>query len=70
MLEERPITWASFREAFSNHFFPNALYIKKIVEFNNLTEDPNMLVVEYSVKFLTLGKYSPMVMTNLQLKMH
>lgn len=64
LLEEGPITWSRFREVFLNNFFQNALYLKKMVEFNNLVTTSNMLVVEHLAKFHTLGKYLLMVMAD------
>ncbi|KAL0409461.1 UNVERIFIED_CONTAM: hypothetical protein Sradi_1880500 [Sesamum radiatum] len=68
MLTEGPITWAQFREAYLRHYFPNSIRLQKMAEFDNLTQTPGMSVVEYSSRFHTLGKYSPTIMSDPQLK--
>ncbi|KAL0448684.1 UNVERIFIED_CONTAM: hypothetical protein Slati_1424800 [Sesamum latifolium] len=70
MLTEGPITWARFREAYLQHYFPNAIRHQKMAKFDNLTQTLGMSVVEYSAKFHALGKYSPTIMSDPQLKIH
>ncbi|PIN16076.1 hypothetical protein CDL12_11278 [Handroanthus impetiginosus] len=70
MLAEGPITWARFREAYLKHFFPNAIQLQKMTEFDNLTQLPDMSAVEYSARFHSLGKYSPAILTDPELKIH
>ncbi|KAG8370167.1 hypothetical protein BUALT_Bualt14G0089100 [Buddleja alternifolia] len=41
-----------------------------MAEFDSITQLPDMSVLEYSAKFHSLGKYSPTIMGDLQLKMH
>ncbi|KAL0407297.1 UNVERIFIED_CONTAM: hypothetical protein Slati_4043600 [Sesamum latifolium] len=41
-----------------------------MIEFDNLTQTLGMSVVEYSAKFYALGKYSPTIMSDPQLKIH
>ncbi|PIN16986.1 hypothetical protein CDL12_10354 [Handroanthus impetiginosus] len=65
-----PITWARFREAYLKHFFPNAVQLQKMVEFDNLTQHQNMPMVEYSTRFHSLGKYSPVILADPELKIH
>ncbi|PIN00996.1 hypothetical protein CDL12_26501 [Handroanthus impetiginosus] len=70
MLAEGLITWARFREAYLKHFFPNAVRLQKMTEFDNLTQLPDMSVVEYSARFHSLGKYSPAILADPELKIH
>ncbi|KAG8372395.1 hypothetical protein BUALT_Bualt12G0061800 [Buddleja alternifolia] len=41
-----------------------------IAKFDSITQLPDMSVLEYSTKFHSLGKYSPKIMGDPQLKMH
>ncbi|XP_073061989.1 uncharacterized protein [Primulina eburnea] len=70
MLEAGPITWQRFREAFLRQYFPTAVRVQKLSEFESLVQEPNMTVVEYSSKFHSLGTYSPTIMGDEALKMH
>ncbi|XP_073288809.1 uncharacterized protein [Primulina huaijiensis] len=64
------ITWQRFREAFLRHYFPTAIRVQKLSEFESLVQEPNMTVVEYSSKFHSLGTYSPTIMGDEALKIH
>ncbi|KAG8380937.1 hypothetical protein BUALT_Bualt06G0068500 [Buddleja alternifolia] len=70
MMAEGPITWVRFRESYLKHLFPNAIHLQKMAEFDSITQLPDMSVLEYLAKFHSLGKYSPTIMGNPQLKMH
>ncbi|PIN26809.1 hypothetical protein CDL12_00433 [Handroanthus impetiginosus] len=61
---------ARFREAYLKHFFPNAVRLQKMTEFDNLTQLPDMSVVEYSARFHSLGKYLPAILADRELKIH
>ncbi|XP_073291065.1 uncharacterized protein [Primulina huaijiensis] len=70
MLRTGPITWQRFREAFLRQYFPTAVRVQKLSEFESLVQEPNMTVVEYSSKFHSLGTYSPTIMGDEALKIH
>ncbi|KAL0440035.1 UNVERIFIED_CONTAM: hypothetical protein Slati_2486500 [Sesamum latifolium] len=70
LLARGPITWDGFKEAFLWHYFPNAVRLQKMAEFDALIQTPNMSVVEYLPRFHTLGKYSPTIMADPLLKIH
>ncbi|XP_073307151.1 uncharacterized protein [Primulina huaijiensis] len=70
MLGTGPITWQRFREAFLRQYFPTAIRVQKLSEFESLVQEPNMTVVEYSSKFHSLGTYSPTIMGDEALKIH
>lgn len=70
MLRAGPITWQRFREAFLKQYFPTAVRVQKLSEFENFIQAPEMSVVEYSSKFHSLGTYSPNIMADEALKMH
>ncbi|KAL0373921.1 UNVERIFIED_CONTAM: Transposon Ty3-G Gag-Pol polyprotein [Sesamum radiatum] len=48
LLVDGPITWARFREAYLRHFFPNTIYLQKMVEFDTRIQAPNMTCDELS----------------------
>ncbi|XP_073300244.1 uncharacterized protein [Primulina huaijiensis] len=70
MLGTRHITWQRFREAFLRQYFPTAVQVQKLSEFESLVQEPNMTVVEYSSKFHSLGTYSPTIMGDEALKIY
>ncbi|XP_073271506.1 uncharacterized protein [Primulina huaijiensis] len=70
MLGTGPITWQRFREAFLRQYFPTAVRVQKLSEFESLVQEPNMTVVEYSSKFHSLRTYSPTIMGDEALKIH
>ncbi|XP_073295882.1 uncharacterized protein [Primulina huaijiensis] len=70
MVRAGPITWQRFREAFLKQYFPTAVRVQKLSEFESLVQEPNITVVEYSSKFHSLGTYSPTIMGDEALKMH
>ncbi|XP_073051214.1 uncharacterized protein [Primulina eburnea] len=65
-----PITWQRFREAFLKQYFPTAVRVQRLSEFESLVQEPNMSVVENSSKFHSLGTYSPTIMGDEALKIH
>ncbi|XP_073275402.1 uncharacterized protein [Primulina huaijiensis] len=70
MLGTGSITCQRFREAFLRQYFPTAVRVQKLSEFESLVQEPNMTVVEYSSKFHSLGTYSPTIMGDEALKIH
>lgn len=71
MLEEGHISFQRFREkSFLNQYFPTAIRIQKLAEFESLTQAPGVTVVEYASQFHTLGTYSPTIMADEAMKMH
>ncbi|XP_073318139.1 uncharacterized protein [Primulina huaijiensis] len=57
-------------KAFLRQYFPTAIRVQKLSEFESLVQEPNMSMVEYSSKFHSLGTYSPTIMGNEALKIH
>ncbi|XP_073133524.1 uncharacterized protein [Henckelia pumila] len=70
MAQMGPITWPRFREAFLKHYFPTAVKMQRLSEFENLKQTPEMTVVDYVSKFHSLVTYSPTVMADETLKIH
>ncbi|XP_073042002.1 uncharacterized protein [Primulina eburnea] len=70
MLTVGPITWQRFRDAFLKQYFPAEVRLQKLSEFENLTQTPDMSVVEYTSQFNSLGSYAPTIMTDEALKLH
>ncbi|XP_058760882.1 uncharacterized protein LOC131634252 [Vicia villosa] len=52
------VTWALFRDAFLENYFPEDVHGKKEVEFLELKQG-NGIVAEYAAKFQELIKYCP-----------
>ncbi|XP_075504361.1 uncharacterized protein LOC142541784 [Primulina tabacum] len=65
-----PITWRIFRETFLKQYYPAEVRLQKLSEFENLTQAPDMSVVEYTSKFNALGSYVPAIMGDKVLKLH
>ncbi|XP_073022688.1 uncharacterized protein [Primulina eburnea] len=65
-----PITWQRFREAFLKQYYPAEARLQKLSEFENLTQTPDMSVVEYTSQFNALGSYAPAIMADEVLKLH
>ena len=53
-----PVTLDIFKNLFLDRFFPREMRDAKVVEFINLRKG-GMSVIEYSLKFTKLSKYSP-----------
>ncbi|XP_073022270.1 uncharacterized protein [Primulina eburnea] len=70
MAQTGPITWQRFRGAFLKHYFPTAVKLQKMSEFENLKQTPEMTVIDYASKFHSLGTYSPTIMAYETLKIH
>ncbi|XP_075481254.1 uncharacterized protein LOC142521966 [Primulina tabacum] len=70
MLTTGPITWHRFRDAFLKQYFPAEVRLQKLSEFENLTQTPDMSVVEYTSQFNSLGSYAPTIMADEALKLH
>ncbi|XP_075492389.1 uncharacterized protein LOC142530440 [Primulina tabacum] len=70
MLTAGPITWQRFRDAFLKQYFPAKVRLQKLSEFENLTQTPDMSVVEYTSQFNSLGSYAPTIMADEALKLH
>ncbi|XP_075499901.1 uncharacterized protein LOC142538470 [Primulina tabacum] len=65
-----PVTWQNFRELFLNQYYPTEVRLQKLSEFENLTQAPDMSVVEYTSQFNALGSYAPTIMADEVLKLH
>ncbi|XP_073033906.1 uncharacterized protein [Primulina eburnea] len=65
-----PITWRNFRETFLKQYYPAEVRLQKLSEFENLTQAPDMSVVEYNSQFNALGAYAPAIMADEVLKLH
>ncbi|XP_075515829.1 uncharacterized protein LOC142550636 [Primulina tabacum] len=70
MLTVGPITWQRFQDAFLKQYFPAEVRLQKLSEFENLTQTPDMSVVEYTSQFNSLGSYAPTIMADETLKLH
>lgn len=51
------ISWADFKQAFFEHFYPNSYRDAKLAEFLRLVQG-TMIVAEYEQKFINLSKYA------------
>ncbi|XP_075515619.1 uncharacterized protein LOC142550273 [Primulina tabacum] len=65
-----PITWRIFRETFLKQYYPAEVRLQKLSEFENLTQAPDISVVEYTSQFNALGSYAPAIMGDEVLKLH
>ncbi|XP_075518273.1 uncharacterized protein LOC142552383 [Primulina tabacum] len=70
MIAAGPITWQNFRETFLKQYYPVEVRLQKLSEFENLTQAPDMSVVEYTSHFNALGSYAPAIMADEVLKLH
>ncbi|XP_073121822.1 uncharacterized protein [Henckelia pumila] len=70
MLAVGAITWQQFCTAFLKQYFPAEVKMQKLNDFENLTQTPDMKVVEYTSKFNELGSYAPKIMGDDDLKLH
>ncbi|XP_075515917.1 uncharacterized protein LOC142550728 [Primulina tabacum] len=59
-----PITRRNFRETFLKQYYPAEVRLQKLSEFENLTQAPDMSVVEYTYQFNALGSYAPAIMAD------
>ncbi|XP_073031150.1 uncharacterized protein [Primulina eburnea] len=65
-----PITWRIFQETFLKQYYPTEVRLQKLSEFENLSQAPDMSVVEYTSQFNALGSYAPAIMADEVLKLH
>ncbi|XP_073275399.1 uncharacterized protein [Primulina huaijiensis] len=65
-----PVTWQNFRETFLKQYYPAEVRLQKLSEFENLTQAPDMTVVEYTSQFNAPGSYAPKIMVDEVLKLH
>ncbi|XP_073014570.1 uncharacterized protein [Primulina eburnea] len=70
MIATGPVTWQNFRETFLRQYYPAEVRLQKLSEFENLTQAPDMSVVEYTSQFNALGSYAPAIMADEVLKLH
>ncbi|XP_073024198.1 uncharacterized protein [Primulina eburnea] len=70
MIATGPVTWQNFRETFLKQYYPAEVRLQKLSEFENLTQAPDMSVVEYTSQFNALGSYAPAIMADEVLKLH
>ncbi|XP_075486362.1 uncharacterized protein LOC142525966 [Primulina tabacum] len=70
MTANGPVTWQNFPESFLKQYYPAEVRLQKLSEFENLTQAPNMSVVEYTSQFNALGSYAPTIMADKVLKLH
>ncbi|XP_028079904.1 uncharacterized protein LOC114281592 [Camellia sinensis] len=52
------MTWAQFKEAFYEKYFPQCVRDRKVTEFEQLKHG-TMLVAEYESKFTKVARYAP-----------
>ncbi|XP_027155824.1 uncharacterized protein LOC113756301, partial [Coffea eugenioides] len=62
------VSWTKFREEFLKYFFPLAVRMQKVDQFENLKQTPGMFVVQYSNKFTALGRFVLSIMADGELK--
>ncbi|XP_075108870.1 uncharacterized protein LOC142180710 [Nicotiana tabacum] len=60
-----PVTWKEFADAFLNHFLPIEVLEAKALEFESLRQN-DMSVNEYYLKFVSLAKYAPDMVSDLR----
>ncbi|XP_073049027.1 uncharacterized protein [Primulina eburnea] len=65
-----PITWRIFRKTFLKQYYPAEVRLQKLSEFENLSQAPDMSVVEHTSQFNALGSYAPAIMADEVLKLH
>ncbi|XP_075487995.1 uncharacterized protein LOC142527156 [Primulina tabacum] len=65
-----PVTWRNFRETFLKQYYLAEVRLQKLGEFENLTQAPDMSVVEYTSQFNVFGSYAPAIMADEVLKLH
>ncbi|XP_075479387.1 uncharacterized protein LOC142520269 [Primulina tabacum] len=70
MIATGPVTWQNFRETFLKQYYLAKVRLQKLSEFENLTQAPDMSVVEYTSQFNALGSYAPAIMADEILKLH
>ncbi|XP_073064126.1 uncharacterized protein [Primulina eburnea] len=70
MIATGPVTWQNFRETFLKQYYPPEVRLQKLSEFENLTQAPDMSVVEYTSHFNALGSYAPAIMADEVLKLN
>lgn len=58
----RPVTWAKFLEEFCEFFLSLDLIMQRIEEFDTLRQESGVTVSEYARRFITLGRYVPLIM--------
>ncbi|XP_075486326.1 uncharacterized protein LOC142525929 [Primulina tabacum] len=70
MIAAGPITWRNFRETFLKQYYLAEVRLQKLSDFENLTQTPDMSVVEYTSQFNALGSYASAIMADEVLKLH
>ncbi|KAG6487524.1 hypothetical protein ZIOFF_056112 [Zingiber officinale] len=55
---------------FLKQYYLAEFRLQNLSEFENFTQAPSMLVLEYSSKFNSLGTYAPTIMADDTLKLH
>ncbi|KAH0724869.1 hypothetical protein KY284_000734 [Solanum tuberosum] len=63
-----PASWACFKEAFLERFFPQELKKAKVREFLTLKKD-SLIVHEYGLKFTQLSRYATEMVANMKSRM-
>ena len=58
-----PIEWKEFKESLLGIYFPRERIEIKVEKFINLKQ-VNMSVAQYSLKFSTLSRYAPSLVSN------
>lgn len=51
-------------QAFLQRFLPESIQIAREREFEQLTQDPYMIVYEYNAAFIRLARYAPHLVPN------
>ena len=64
MLEQPPMPWKEFEEAFLDRFLPQGVRDAKRQEFEDLWHTSEMSVTEYELKYNELAQYAPGLVPN------
>ncbi|XP_073153027.1 uncharacterized protein [Henckelia pumila] len=64
MIAAGPVIWQQFYTTFLKQYFPEKVLLQKMSDFENLTQNQNMTVVEYISKFNELGTYALAIMAD------
>ena len=68
-IREGPISWATFKMAFLDRFFPLELRERKVQDFINLRQR-GMSVKKYGLKFTQLSKHAPTLVSDFRATMN
>ena len=63
-----PVNWMKFRKEFLKYFYPLAVSVQKIDQFENWKQTLGMSVVQYLNKFMTLERFVLSIIIDVELK--